>query len=294
MSASVLQTILPAYLYDQYTDDPDLPGFFQALNGLMQSYLDWYNQTPLSVYTASSISGPLLDWIGNGLYGIARPVISSLSTTSAGGYDSVPYNTLAYNQYFVTRSSTATIATDDIYKRVLTWAQYAGDGRQASIPWLRRRIARFLYGANGSDIDVGLITNVGITVSGSVLTIEANPSSILAVFQILINSGILPLPFQCSYVIANYLFNNGGALQVASAAGYPTSSSGLSAGALWSNGGVVSVAGTTTPSPTAPAVYFNTISAASLLALGGANLPLSNPGIGTSILWNNGGVVSIA
>lgn len=294
MSGSVLQTILPAYLYDQYTDDPDLPGFFQALNGLMQSYLDWYNQTPLSVYTAGTISGPLLDWVGNGLYGIPRPVISSLSTTSAAGYDAVPYNALAYNQYFVTRSSTATIATDDIYKRVLTWAQYAGDGRQASIPWLRRRIARFLYGANGSDIDVGLITNVGITVSGSVLTIEANPSSILAVFQILINSGILPLPFQCSYVIANYLFNNGGALQVASAAGYPTSSSGLSAGALWSNGGVVSVAGTTTPSPTAPAVYFNTISAASLLALGGANLPLSNPGIGTSILWNNGGVVSIA
>jgi hypothetical protein len=48
------------------------------------------------------------------------------------------------------------------------------------------------------------------------------------------------------------------------------------------------------PNPLAPPVLFASVTVAGLLSLGGGNLPLSNPGIGTQQLWNNGGLISIA
>ena len=48
-------------------DDSDIQAFFYSYNALAQTYLDWFNQTPIGVYTNANISGPLLDWIANGL-----------------------------------------------------------------------------------------------------------------------------------------------------------------------------------------------------------------------------------
>ena len=88
------------------------------------------------------------------------------------------------------------------------------------------------------------------------------------------------------------LQNDGNALVVSEASDYPTSDAGLLDGDLWSNGGIVSVYGTTTPSA-APPVYYGQITAAALLALTGSNLPLTAPGNNMGQLWNNGGIVSI-
>lgn len=41
---------------------------------------------------------------------------------------------------------------------------------QMSLPWVRRRVARFLFGANGSDIDVGLLPQVSITDNNTIIT----------------------------------------------------------------------------------------------------------------------------
>lgn len=158
-----LQTPLPAYPYAQYADDDTIAAFFDAYNDLAQSYLDWFNETPLGVYTSPSISGELLDWVAEGVYGIVRPVIATQTTTSFGSFNSFPFNTLAFNEFFKQTSGTSVIATDDLYKRALTWHMFLGDGRQMSLQWLRRRIARFLYGSNGSDFDVGLLPNISIT-----------------------------------------------------------------------------------------------------------------------------------
>ena len=149
-----LQNIIPSYPYQEYADDENIVAFFTAYNELSQTYLDWFNATPLAVYASPNISGPLLDWIANGIYGIARPVFSSLTTRYVAGLNSLPLNTVAVNgnQYF--QSGTATIANDDYYKRVLTWWLYAGNGRNFNAEILRLKVARFLLGVNGTDVSL--------------------------------------------------------------------------------------------------------------------------------------------
>ena len=226
-----LQTIIKAYPYFEYADSDDTTAFFNSLNSLGQQYLDWFNGTPLGVYTDPSISGPLLDWIANNLWGIHRPVISTSSTFVLAGWGSFAWGEEAYGAMNYIQSGTAQTATDDIYKRLLTWILYLGDGKQMSIQWLRRRIARFIYGADGGDIDIGLIANINIAIpsksiitgawnsmswdllpwdgGGSVtattkhaLSISVpNNNGIGPIFADLANGGHLPLPFQLSYEV---------------------------------------------------------------------------------------------
>lgn len=89
-------------------------------------------------------------------------------------------------------------------------------------------------------------------------------------------------------------YSDGGVLSMLQPAGYPESPGTLGPGALWYNSGIVCVVPGATPNPAAPAVFVDTITPAQLLALGGGDLPLTNPGVGTTQLWNDGGVVAIA
>jgi hypothetical protein len=292
-SAQSLQQIIPAYLYQEYADDPSLQAFIDSYNSLAQGYLAWFNQTPLGVYISPYVTGPLLDWIGQGVYGISRPVLSTLAINRKASYNAIAYNELAYNGDRYSTSGNATIATDDIYKRVMTWNLYRGDGQMFTIGWLKNRVNRFLNGANGTDYPV-LNNPPSISVSGNVFTIQATSSAMFVALQQLLANGALSFPFQYQVVVANYLSSNGGLLQVASAAGWPTNPVSLPAGSIWNDGGVAAVVPGITPNPAAPPVYFINISAAQLLVLGGGNLPLSNPGVGSGQLWNNGGAISIA
>lgn len=153
-STQPLQTIIPSYLYKEYQDDPSLQAFVDSFNGLSQGYLDWFNQTPLGLYTSPFISGPLLDWIGNGVYGIPRPVLSTQSSTNIAGFDSAAFNKVAFNGFIRTSSGTAELANDDIYKRAMTWNLYRGDGQMFTIGWLKNRVSRFINGVNGTDYPV--------------------------------------------------------------------------------------------------------------------------------------------
>jgi len=223
-STSPLAAVIPTYVYSQFADDPDIQAFFAGLNTTAQGYVDWFLQTPLSVYTSANINGPLLDWIGQGIYGISRPVISTLASRSYGAYNTLPYNTQAYGTRKHVNSGTAQAASDDIYKRTLTWHTYLGDGRQMSIQWLRRRVARFIFGANGADVPIDDSFQISITRSitgfagafGSApyntqaygtrkmrhtlaarsLTITVPAGQNSQIFQVLLNEGYLALPFQ--------------------------------------------------------------------------------------------------
>jgi hypothetical protein len=224
-----LPNVVPTYVYGQFADDVDLQSLFDGVNTEAQGYLDWFNSTPLSVYTSAYINGPLLDWIGQGIYGISRPVISTLSSRSYGAYNTTPYNTKAYATRKRINSGTSTPADDDIYKRTLTWYMYLGDGRQMSIQWLRRRIARFLFGANGTDIPADYLQQVSIAraatgfsgaygtvpyntqayatrktkqnLAARSLTITIPAGTISQTFQALVQEGYLALPFQVSFTI---------------------------------------------------------------------------------------------
>lgn len=96
------------------------------------------------------------------------------------------------------------------------------------------------------------------------------------------------------------LVNNGGFIGVIygypasfSEQVYPVSDTGLMAGAVWDNGDFVSIVPGITPNPLAPAVFYGSITGAQLLALGGGNLPLSDPHV-VNQLWNNGGFVCVS
>lgn len=287
-----LQQCIPSYLYQQYSDDQNLQAFVASFNSLSQGYLNWFNDTPLGLYTSPNITGPLLDWVGNGIYGIERPVLSTQSISITAGYNSAAYNTLPYDGLLYSSSGSAVIASDDIYKRVMTWNLYRGDGQVFTIGWLKNRISRFLNGANGSDYPV-LSNPPSITVSGNVFSVQGTGANMFFVLMELYNNGNLSFPFQYTLSFSNFFINDGGVLQLSLPSGYPTSPIGLTAGSLWDNGGVVSVIPGITPNPLAPPVYFGVISPSALLILGGGNLPLTNPGIGSNQLWNNSGVVSI-
>ena len=151
-----------AYLYNEYSDDADLQGILQVANQFVQGYLDWFTNTPLAVWTSSNITASLLDWIGANIYNVFRPVISTSFQSTSGSWGTKAYGRSAYGVFSVKKSGTATVANDDIYKRALTWSMYLGDGYQVNITWMKNRIARFLYGANGSDIDLSLTENISI------------------------------------------------------------------------------------------------------------------------------------
>ncbi|WP_261505714.1 hypothetical protein [Burkholderia multivorans] len=286
-----LQTIIPSYLYKEYQDDPSLQAFVDSFNGLSQGYLDWFNQTPLGLYTSPFISGPLLDWIGNGIYGMPRPVLSTQSSTNIAGFDSAAFNKVAFNGYIRTSSGTAELANDDIYKRAMTWNLYRGDGQMFTMGWLKNRVSRFINGVNGTDYPV-LNNPPSITVSGNTFTITSFEDSVFTSMQACIANNVLAVPFQYKFAFVNVSFlNDGGVLWMTAPLNYPTSPLGLPTGAVWYNGGTVSVipGGSGTGAP----VFFGSITASALLALGGGGLPTSNPGV-TNQLWNNGGVISIA
>ena len=84
----MLDTLLPSYLYLQYQDDDNLQAFVDVYNSQAQEYLDWFYSISLPVYTSDTISGSLLDWVAQGLYGMPRPVLATGVNQNLG-----PYNT---------------------------------------------------------------------------------------------------------------------------------------------------------------------------------------------------------
>src|SRR5579875_2210831 len=138
-SPTTTTQILGSYLYAQYADDDDLQAFVASYNAIAQGYLDWFNDTPLAIYISASISGALLDWIGQGIYGIPRPVLGVFSSYSVGALNSFVLNTIPIDGALQYSSGSASPVNDDIYKRVLTWFLYRGDGKQMSIDWIKRR-----------------------------------------------------------------------------------------------------------------------------------------------------------
>lgn len=308
-STTSTRMIVPSYPYQQYNDDDNIAAFFTAYNQVSQNYLNWFNATPLGDYTNSNVSGPLLDWVAEGLYGIGRPSIPDGTIVAFGLFDTIEFNTLEYNAIQISGAINSYIVTDDIFRRVITWSFFKGDGQQFTIQWLKRRIVRFLIGTNGTapnidntyQIGVAFGNNYAVTIT---ITLTSSGSITLQnaqIFQAAVQSAIIPLPFQFSFSVAivnnigptNFL-NDGGWLNLTLATGWPTSPSGLVAGAVWDNGGIVTVVPGVTPNPFAAPLYFGLVTSGSLLMLGGGNLPLTAPAAGSGQLWNNGGVVGIA
>ena len=170
-----LQKTINSYLYWEYRDDDNLQGFVDAYNKLTQTYVDWFNVINLPVYTMPQISGTLLDWVATGLYGQPRPVFSTGSYYQIGPLDTATLNQIGLNQTISIGNDGYYQASDDIYKRVLTWNFFKGDGNNFTVFWLKRRIARFLAGANGTAPNVDFMP--GVSVSFGTCLVYLSPST---------------------------------------------------------------------------------------------------------------------
>jgi hypothetical protein len=296
-----LQQSIPSYVYEQYADDDNIQAFNSSFNELNTQFLLWFNTLNLPIYTGGVVAGALLDWVGEGLYGMMRPSVTSGTVKGYAATNTFVINAQAINSRKKFSNQTSQTVSDDIYRRVITWNFYKGDGFVFCMAWLKRRVLRFLNGANGIDPGLDQTNAVSATVSGSVFVIKvpSGDPAILNLLNLLIGSQACHTPFQYSISVGSGagLSNDGGFLVVDFAQGWPPSPILLGGGVLWANGGtyaVVSVVPGVTPNPYAPPVYFSTTTADYLLELGGGNLPLTNPGVGTGQLWNNGGAVCIA
>jgi hypothetical protein len=222
------QTLIPSYLYKQFEDDDDLQTFVAAQNYLAQKWVDDFNNLSLPIWSA--LSGGLLDWVGWGLYGIRRPILSYQKPAPSGA-GSGPYNTMAYNTSVYgggrlhpanTNPVSYLPVTDDIYKRILTWHLYSGDGFQFSTPWLKRRVHRFINGADGYLPTEDETYDVSVTASGTSVTITVTANEIGTAFQYAVIDGVLALPFQYTYTVSPTVisFPNAGSGRFSAIAGF--------------------------------------------------------------------------
>ncbi|EAW1174391.1 hypothetical protein S922_22935 [Salmonella enterica subsp. enterica] len=190
--------IIPAYPFVQYSDDPNIVGFFEAYNEMAQGYLDAFNAMALPYWPADIISGYLLDWISEGIYGETRKKIqTSEGSVSKGPYDSVEYNTIPYARLQNYIAGSSEYLADEYFKRILTWNFYKGDGFQFSVPWLKRRVARFLHGPAGIDPILQNTFDVSVTSSAGVFSIAITESreGIASFLKTAIEQGMVKLPF---------------------------------------------------------------------------------------------------
>lgn len=230
---TVTKTI-PAYLYQEYYDDEDLQAFVAAYNNLSQQMLDWFNTIGLPVYIG--LSGALLDWVAEGLYGLTRPVLGSGQNQNLGALNTYVLDPLVLplNTIKKVGPSNFAVVNDDVFKRILTWWLYRGDGKQFDIRWLKRRVMRFLIGTNGVDPPVDQTYQVSVTFAHGIITItiyngirrvvggaipnqcllnSKYPNELDTTFTVLapltfapilqeaVNAGVLALPFQYTFVV---------------------------------------------------------------------------------------------
>jgi len=147
---TTLLATIPSYLYQQYQDDDDLQAFVDAYNTMAQQYVDWFVHIGLPIYTKDPVSGPLLDWVAAGLYGILRPALPSGLSKNVGPLNTYAFNTWPLNVVRKVSSGQLYTTTDDLFRRIITWHFYKGDGKVFNIRWLKRRVQRFLTGVDGT------------------------------------------------------------------------------------------------------------------------------------------------
>lgn len=199
-----LKKTLPAYVFTQFNDDEYVRAFFEVYNETVQTYLDAFNEMALPCWTSPLITGYLLDWIALGIYGQARPAVQLLNFEAARGpYDTVEYDVIAYAHIQNYKSGQYAYMSDDVFKRVLTWNFYKNDGFGFSVPWLKRRIARFIHGTDGTDPPLQNTFDVSVTSSGGKFTLnipdygDGSAETLRSVIQ----QGFVKLPFIYSYDI---------------------------------------------------------------------------------------------
>jgi hypothetical protein len=136
-------------------------------NALVKPLYEAINNLPLAVWVDARIAGDLLDIIGEGIYGRSRPVVQTGTPYIKGVYNTDLLNEQGFSEFKDAATYKPVTITDVLYKRYLTWHLYRGDGNQFSLPWLKRRIARFVSPFNTfNPLDRLYVEQISLTILG--------------------------------------------------------------------------------------------------------------------------------
>ena len=163
----MLEDIIRSYLYTQYNDDDNIRAFLTAYNTMAKNVYDWMRSANLPIFVGGYNVGDQLRWIARGIYGVKPPVLASGRQLVIGAFNTFTFNTVPFNTRKVINQSEQVVVSDDLFKRIMTWNFYKGDGFYFTIPWLKRRIMRFLTGVNGVDVVNDQHWSISVLFSGS-------------------------------------------------------------------------------------------------------------------------------
>lgn len=163
----MLEDIIRSYLYTQYNDDDNIRAFVTAYNAMAKNIYDWMRSANLPIFVGGYNAGDQLRWIARGIYGVKPPVLVSGRQLVIGAFNTFTFNTVPFNTRKVINQSEQVVVSDDLFKRIMTWNFYKGDGFYFTIPWLKRRIMRFLTGVNGVDVVNDQHWSISVLFSGS-------------------------------------------------------------------------------------------------------------------------------
>lgn len=220
---------VPPYPYLPYVFDDMVLAVFQGLASYGQDYIDSFNLLNLPIY--HSKQNAFLDYVGTNLYGIPRPIFPIGNIQTIGEIDNFALNEIELNKLLTKYPDQFIIASDDVYKRVIDWHHYKGDGELFNIRWLKRRIMRFLTNTAVSQtyqisVSFGLNNQCNIVIYNNG-RINLRPSAVIndgelnsyaineqrsmqipyivfelaEIFKKGVQTGVLSLPFQYTYVI---------------------------------------------------------------------------------------------
>ena len=142
-------------------------------------------------------------------YQITYPLASNPGAVTVKGIVTAEstFTPLALTTAAIPSATSNIVVTDDIYKRILTWNFYKGDGMQWSIPWFKRRVHRFLNGPDGVDTPIAFTQDVSVT-----FPTGTSPQEILVgiytsdlqtgeIFAAALQYGVLNVPFRFKFVV---------------------------------------------------------------------------------------------
>lgn len=202
-----------AYAYQQYSDDPNITAWFAAYNNSVnyptpvegsptspsaQNYLDLMNNLSLPDY--SNKTGNLLNWVAENIYGEIRHSLPIGTYRPIGMVDTFGYDEETSNTYRSQYSDTTSFTVSDgVFKSIVQWNIFKGDGFQFTVTWLKRRVHRFL---NGNPFSQNTFdTSVEFTGATSVVITVPAVSSYGTALQAAVESRTVLLPFQYDFSV---------------------------------------------------------------------------------------------
>lgn len=213
---------IPSETYFQYRRAGDMVWLFKSFGDFVNAYRGLLSTVSLGDFNNCQISGPLLKYVASCVYGInsndvywKKPKLSINGTIASFRID-----LLAIDSSFVFNppSTKKIVLSDDLLRRILTWKLYRdyqletpanmnivpGHGMDANgeyeftVPWLKRRVARFLCGDGSQSIHISVRFGANRTVIISSWGVGDEKS--ITDLEGLINSPLLGLPTYYSYL----------------------------------------------------------------------------------------------